>query len=463
MTKKKVSALFMAAVMAGSVLIGCGNKNEAPPASEAERPVSNEEKEEGAADGAVEGTGESSFEGRTLTLAHNYLDATMDGLNKQFEAFEQKYGCTVEVELLAEDGEEGERILLTRAATGNLPDVFCASSGAKLKEFAPAENVYDISGEAFVERLTDDYKAIVSGDNGEIYGVPLRPSNVAGVFYNKPAYEALGLEIPTTWEGLMANCQAIRENSDKDPIVAAYDGAAGCQILFLSQYYYVAQENPDFAQQYTNREIELADSSAYVRGLEKMYEMNEKGYLNTDPLSTSFDDSAIALAEGTAVHTFCRTNIVGTIENVAPDKVDDIGFFPLPDEKEEVLGVAVWLPQSWCISKNSENIDLALALFDFLASEEGIAAYCEGTEPAGIFAIKGFSLPDDVPQIIRDAQEWANKASTPVMEYSCDIKGANMATILSMVGTGEMTPEQGITEIAADNEIDARQRGIAGW
>ena len=50
-----------------------------------------------------------------------------------------------------------------------------------------------------------------------------------------------------------------------------------------------------------------------------------------------------------------------------------------------------------------------------------------------------------------------------VLEYDCDIKGANLPAFLSMVGTGDLTPEEAIAEIEADNAIDAQQKGIAGW
>ena len=448
---KKLIALLLAVLMVVSLFAGCAQKAEDAPAAEPEKAPAQDAAPdaapeasapaEDAADAPAADPNARPFEGRTLTLAHYILDAAMEGLNAQFAAFEEKTGAKIEVELLAENGDESESILLTRAATGSLPDVFCASSGAKMKEFSPADNIMDLSGQAFVERLTDDYKSVVDGDNGEIFGVPIRPVNIGGVFYNKSVYAELGLEVPTTWEQLMENCQIIRDTTDKDPVVGAYDGAAGRQILFLSQYYYVARENPDFADQYTNREITLSESPAYMRGLEKMYELHEKGYLNEDPLSTSFDDSAIMLAEGSAVHTFSRTNIVGTINNVAPDKIDEIGFFPLPDENE----------------------DLALALLEFLVSDEGLEAYCTGAAPTGVFAIKGSTLPDDVPQVIKDAQDWVSKDTQLVMEYYCDIKGSNMSTILSMVGTGELNPDEAVAEIEADNAIDAQQKGIPGW
>lgn len=404
----------------------------------------------------------TSFEGRTLQLAHN--DATnLEAIAAQIAAFEAKYNCKVEVELLAENADEAESLLLTRAATGTLPDVFTASVGAKLQEFSPAENIMDLSGQPFVERLTDDFIAACDGPNGEVYGVPTRTVNVAGVFYNKTVYEKLGLEIPKTWDAFLENCKVIREQTEADPVACAYDGAAGRQILFLSQYYYVKQENPDFAAQYTNKEITLSESPAYMRGLEKLYQMNDLGYINDDPLAMSFADSAVAVATGTAVHTFARTNLMSQVAALCPENAEEVSFFPLPDLDAEKLGVAVWLPTCWCVSKNTENADMAMALMDFIVSDEGLAAFCSAITPAGAFAVKGATLPEGVPSAIVEAQNWVGIASTTVMEYDCDIKGANLPSFLSMVGTGDLTPEEAIAEIEADNAIDAQQKGIAGW
>lgn len=463
MKKRSLVALLMTVMMVSSLMAGCQSKTEDSDKAAETTEAAVEEKTGETAEEAAEETSERPLEGRTIQLAHNMADSTVDAVNAQFAAFEEKTGCKVEVEILAESADEAESILLTRAATGNLPDVFYTNVGAKLQEFSPADNILDISKEAFTDRMTDEFISSVSGDNGEIYSIPAKTVNVAGVFYNKPIYEELGLEIPETWDEFIANCAVIAEKTEVDPVAGAYATAAGRQILVLSQYYYVVQENPDFADQYTNREITLAESPAYMRGLEKLYQINELGYQNDDPLAMTFEDSAIALAEGSAAHTFCRTNIIGTIEGLAPDQVEDIGFFPLPDEDADKRGVALWLPAGWCINKNSENADAALALFEFLLSEEGLDAYCSAINPAGAFAVKDAVLPDSVATAIKEAQDWAGKASTLVMEYHCDIKGSNMSTILSMVGTGDLTPEEGVAELEADNAIDAQQKGIAGW
>ncbi len=449
--KKIISLLLVLVMVLG--LVACGAK-----APEAEAPKADAP----AADNTPAAEGDARpFEGRTLTIAHGH-HAYADAYNAQFAAFEEKYGCTIEVEMLSENADEQETVMLTRAATGTLPDVFPSNVGAKLQEFDPASNILDLSGQPFLDSVVEDFLPAVDGPNGEIYGVPSRTVNVAGIFYNKKVYADLGLEIPETWDEFLANCETIKQ-SGITPIAAAYDAAAGRQILFLSQYYYVKNENPDFAMQYQNKEVELHENASYVRGAEKLAQIYELGYINDDPLAMSFDDSAIAIAEGSAVHTFARTNLVSQIVSLCPDYMEDVGFFPLPDLDANTRGVAVWLPTCWCISKNSENQDMALALLEFLISDEGLAAYSGAITMAGAFAIKGATLPEGVPTAIVEAQDWVSIASATVMEYDCDIKGPNMSSFLAMVGTGDLTPAEGIAEIEADNAIDAQQKGLAGW
>lgn len=407
------------------------------------------------------------YSGITLNVAHSTTGEVGDALTAEFELFEELTGCRVEIEQLSSDSEEVVTTLGVRAATGNLPDIWQNSVGAMLERIDPQENVYDLSGQDWLEEnVTSAYLDIVSDDEtGAVYGIPLTTSNVAGCFYNKAVYEELGLEIPTTWEELLANCEKIKSETDKVPVAAPYSDGAGAQIIFLAQYYYVHEEDPDFADKYTNREIELHESETYMRGLEKLADLYNNGYQSEDPLELTFEDSAIQLAEGEAVMTFSRTNFMATLANVAPDKINEIGFFPLPDIDSEVVGVATWMPVAWCMNKNidSEKEEAALALMEFLTTGEAVEAYCTKTSPTGAFMLNGVELPDTISDAVKEAQEWVSKASTPVMEYTCMIKGSNMVTILRMLETGEYTPQEAIAEIESDNAIDAQQKGIEGW
>lgn len=468
--KKKLALALSLSLILG--LTACGNSgssdasesiadrgNNASAASNAESAASS--------DTGTDNSDKWNFSGITLNIAHSTTGEVGDALQAQFDAFEELTGCKIEVELLSTNSEESVYTLEVRAATGNLPDIFQSSIGAQLDKLDPAANIYDLSGQDWIyENVASSYIDLVSdADTGAVYCIPLTTSNVAGCFYNKPVYEELNLEIPTTWEEFLANCEIIKSTTDKVPVATPYSDGAGSQILFLSQYFYVWNEDPDFADKYTNRQIELHDSESYMRGLYKLNDLYTKGYQSEDPLAVSFEQSAADLANGDAVMTFSRTNIMATISNIAPDHVEDIGFFPLPDETPEVLGVATWMPVAWCVSAgiDQEKEACALALMEYLTTSDAVEAYCEVTTPTGAFMLNNVTLPDTISGAAKEAQEWVARSSTSVMEYSCNIKGSNMVTILQMAETGEYTPEQAISEIEKDNTIDAQQKGVAGW
>ena len=176
-----------------------------------------------------------NFEGVTLNIAHSTTGEVGDALQAQFDAFEELTGCEIEVELLSSDSEEAVYTLEVRAATGNLPDIFQSSIGAQLDKLDPAENIYDLSGQDWIrENVAASYLELVSdSETGAVYCIPMTTSNVAGCLYNKTVYEELNLEIPTTWEEFLANCEIIKRQTDRIPVSTPYSDGAGAQILFF--------------------------------------------------------------------------------------------------------------------------------------------------------------------------------------------------------------------------------------
>lgn len=451
--KRKIVTLLMALTMVLS-MVGCAGKDEAPTATEETSTSAVEESND------AETAEETLFEGRTITVAFLNVE-TADAIQAQIDAFCAKYGCTIDVEIITGDSDENANTMFMRAATGNLPDIFRLPTGmATIGNLDPATNLVDLSEYDFMDNITDAYKDIASDSEGHIYSIPIEASNVAGVFYNKTVFNELGLTVPTTWAEFMDTCKWIRDNTDMDPVSSPFENAAGKQILHLAQYYYVLKEDAEFNEKYVSQEINLHDSAAYVRGPEKLYEIYQNDLQNDDPLSTTLEDSARAICDGTAAFVISRSKFMTSVEAVAPDKINDIGFFPLPDESEEDLGVAVWLPCSWYMSQTASDKELALKFLEFLTTQEAINAYCEIVSPVGAFMLNNVTTPDNVSAAVMEAQEWAAKSSSPVMEYFIDFKGRNLPDILAMCGTGELEPSEAIAMIEEDYKLNAEQNGI---
>lgn len=397
-----------------------------------------------------------------LTIMISDAAGSLDGMQAMIDAFEQKTGIKTEVEVIP-SGDAGEQFSLVRLATGAMADIFMSNCGSKLLELAPSDNLYNLSGQAFLDNLNEEFVKSVT-INGGIYGVPSIPScSVGGVFYNKEIYKNLELEIPKTWEEFMANCEIIKTKGKLIPVSNPNAKTSGKQLPFLTNYYYVQKDNPNFAYEYTEKKLKLSDSSVFVRGLQKLYDIKVKGYLDPDAEVAMNEDAAKALGEGKAAHIINYTNILRYIAELTPEHVNDIGFFPLPDVDPDVRGVGVWMPQAFIMNKYAKMPKEALSFMAFISTPEAVNAYAMKQDFTGGILVKGVNLPDSVCDALKDAQQWVEKASSPVMEYQCSIKGSNQATICAMVASGTMTAKNAILEIEKDNAIDARDKGLIGW
>ena len=188
---KRMLAAALSASMVLTTLSGCSGQSKAP---EEKTTASVENTAASASETKGEKpseAGEQGFEGQTLTVTISTIDGEIDAITAQIKAFEEKYGVTVDLEILPQ-GDEGENLKLVRIATGAMADIFMSAVGAKLTELSPKENIMDLTGQPFLDHVDDKYRSIVTMD-GATYGVPMCPSNVAGVFYNTKVYEQLGL------------------------------------------------------------------------------------------------------------------------------------------------------------------------------------------------------------------------------------------------------------------------------
>ena len=451
---KKMIALLLALVMILG-LVACGNSD----APAADAPAADAPAADAPAADAPAADGEASYAGRTISMAFTSTEFN-DAYLAQIAAFEAKYGCKVDVEILSSDSNEATNSIILRASMGELPDVFRLSVGAVTLKLDPVNTLVDLSGYDFVENINESYIAAASDAEGHLFATPADTAKVAGVFYNKAVFEDLGLEIPTTWDEFLDTCIWIRDNTDMDPVSNPFDGTAGKQIAFFNQFYYVHEENENWVDEYVSREISMFDSPAWVRGLQRLEDMYELDIQNADPMSTSLEDSARAICEGTAAFVMCRTNILTSVANVAPDKLNDIGFFPLPDVDPNNRGVATWMPTGWHMAQTCEDKELAALLLEYLTTPEAVDVFCATITPTGPIMLKNVELPDDVPPVVIEAQEWANKAGWPVMEYFMSFYSVNLPDLLTMVLTGELTVEDAIPLIEADYELAAIQQGV---
>ncbi|SDN88879.1 extracellular solute-binding protein [Alkalicoccus daliensis] len=405
-------------------------------------------------------SGSEDFEGTTLSFLVDNQTVT-DGIEAVAAEVEEQYGITVETQIRP-GGTEGDNIVKTRLATGDMTDIMWYNSGSLFKALNPEEYFYDISEEEFVERIDETFLETVTVDE-KTYGIPGASASAGGWMYNKEIYDELGLEVPNTWDELLENNDAIKE-AGYTPVVASFGDTWTSQLVVLADYYNVQLEHPDFADEYTANEAKFADTPGALRSFEKMQELSEAGHFNEEETSTTYEEGLRMLAEGEAAHYPMLTFSLPALEDTYGDAIENIGFFGQPGEDAEEHGLTLWMPGGIYANKDSENLEAAKKFMEFFISEEGQEIYMEHMKAEGPYVLKDVELPDDAYPAVQDMSVYLDEGKVaPALEFLSPLKGPNLEQILVEVGMGLEDAEAGAENYDRDVERQAQQLDLEGW
>ena len=399
---------------------------------------------------------EKPFDGVTLTAwmgPAEYNDVTQELLNKA----EEELGIHVEVEINP-GGTEGDNIIKTRCASGDLPDISNYNSGSLFTALNPKEHFLDLTDEPISELFDDTFKSVVSQD-GRIYGAPFTTTQAGAVVYWKPDYEELGLEVPTTWDEFLANCEALKE-AGKTPVQLACGDTWTTQVLFLGDNYNVLAENPTFAEDFTAGTAKFATTEAGVRSFDKYADLVDM--YNADASAATYDDSIEAMATGQATHWFILTQVVPAMIALHPECEENVGVFGVPGDDPENAGITVWEPNAWYINKDTPNKDACIALLEFWFDKENMDYYFSTFGANGPSCVKGYELPDSVCTAIRvDMQKYFDEGKTaPALEFLTSVKGATCEQITTSCALGQIDGETAAKMYDDDCMKSAVQQGL---
>ena len=473
---RKVTALLLAAAMAAGSIMGCGGSDrsttEAPKATDAateaktEAPATEEakdseteaaSKEEGseAATTAAKADGEWEYKEAELTMLID-TDMTLAGIQAVCDLAQEKLGITVEIETRA-GGADGDNIVKTRLASGDMADLCGYNSGSLLAALNPAEYFIDISGEEWANKLDDTYKSSVTVDNA-VYGVPAASTQAGAILYNKELYEKYKLEIPKTWDEFKKNCDVLKE-AGETALIGTFADSWTSQVLYLGDHYNVQAKEPNFAKDFEAGTAKYATTPAALRSFEKLADTTQ--YYNSDYLATTYDDGCDMIVNGEGAHWIILTQALSNIYDLYGEDVNKVGVFAVPGDDANDNGLTVWMPTSWYGNKNSDKVDDIKRFMEFYISDEALDAYTSAILPDGPYCVKGYELPDNAYDAVKQEQEYfdAGKTST-ALEFQTAVKGSNCPAICQECGSGQTTAEEAAKAYDEDCLKQAVQLGL---
>jgi raffinose/stachyose/melibiose transport system substrate-binding protein len=359
-------------------------------------------------------------------------------------------------------GTEGDNIVKTRLATGDMSDVFWYNAGSLLQALNPSDTLVDLSKEPFMANVVESFLPTVS-QNGGVFGVPSQTAMGGGILYNKKIYADLGLSVPKTWAEFEANNEAIKA-AGIAPVIATFGDTWTSQLFVLADYYNVEQADPGFAEDYTANQAKYATTPAAMAGFSYLQEGFEKDWWQQDYATTKFEQGLKLLADGEGAHYPMLTFALSTIATNSPDKVNDIGFFAQPGTDASKNGATIWMPAATYIPKTTKNLDAAKDFLAFIASPAGVDALNAAIPPTGPYVVEGAKLPDSVLPAVNDVAAYIDAGNSfPALEFLSPIKGPTLEQLCVAVATGQMTAAEAAAAYDEDVKKQAQQLGLPGW
>lgn len=293
----------------------------------------------------------------------------------------------------------GVDVLSASFVRGNPPDIMLANYNFEVARFIDRcvlSDIGDTSAATIADQetlgpLIDQYGQC----EGRVSALPYSVM-VASVIYNKEIFEQHELEIPKTWDELIALCDEL-ESLDITPFYATFkddwtvgqgwfDYSVGGSIDTLAFFDELGAEGADVGP---NSAVSFEKD--FAEPLDKMLLLSEN-YVNADADSRSYGDGNLAMAQGKAAMYLQGPWAFSEIAKSAPDL--ELGTFPLPmTEDESDLAVRVNIDLAAMIPEASKHKEAARDFLEYLYQPEIIEEY--NASQLGFTPTKGAPEPSD--------------------------------------------------------------------
>ena len=307
----------------------------------------------GCAEGGTEGEGGSGEGKTTVRISGGITGGEADALNESFASFTEDTGITVEY--VGDKSFEGN--IVTKVTGGDAPDIAIVPQPGLLKALVDTGKVLpapEAVESAVDENWSPDWKQYGTFDD-TFYAAPMLANLKGYVWYSPKQFEEWGVEIPKTWDEMLALTDTIVETTGGPAWCAGFasEAASGWPGTDWIEDLVLRQSGPDVYDQWVAGEVPFTDPQ-----IKEAFDAVGEILLNPDYVnagygdvrsinSTAFGDVAAAVASGDCALThqasFLSANFLdvqtadGATPEVAPD--GDVYAFLTPGYTEGELQI----------------------------------------------------------------------------------------------------------------------------
>lgn len=321
----------------------------------------------------------------TLSVCIHYYDDNKELADYAAEKVKEKYpNVTLEFEDYPQDGGQ---TLKTRAATGDLPDIFKVDGGLaevliKSGNILQLDEYFEESN--YEENLPQNViDSCLKSSDGHIYQFPV--DGIAPVlwYYNKQIFEENNIKVPENYEELMTAIEQLREI---DIIPVAMFGKEPWPVgAFFDTF--ALKENAGGVKALSEGTAKASDED-FTKAINKIADAVEAGIFQDGVTNADYETANALFTEGKAAMFLNGSWYLSDLVKNMGDNGDFMEFYPTADAEDveetkmrmaggpDTCGVAV--------SANTEYPELAMevaALFTSVRAEAEYSQYKALTVP----------------------------------------------------------------------------------
>lgn len=292
-----------------------------------------------------------------------------------------------EVEIELNSPPEGGTVLRTKLTKNRVPDIMFLGGDNVYTDLQDAGILRDLSEEASAAQIKEAYQEQVYRLNGDkskkLYGIPYA-TNGEGVIYNKDIFREHGIEVPKTYDELLAVCVKLREEGVTPFYFTLKDNWTAACLWNAMAGNVISEEFSD---------LRLAGETAFLGTHEALVQqiMELTTYGQEDIMGMGYDDGNMAFANGKAAMMVQGNWAIPNIKKSNPDVNLDMFTLPVSNVTEDnkvISGIDVMVT----VSATTKHWDVVQDFLNYINEPANIQTYIN--DQFAFAAAKGIDQPD---------------------------------------------------------------------
>lgn len=299
-----------------------------------------------------------------------------------------------------------DSVLKTAMNGGSGPDIFYDRAGSGTMTYGAAGLAAPLDGEVKFDGI-DKTSLSAAQYQGKTYGVPFAIQSM-GLFYNKDILQKNGLDVPTTWDQLLADMDKLK-NSGVTPMEVM-----GVQqwLLSLSLFTIAASSvSDDWAQQVVDKKTQLT-SQPYLDAMKAFQQLEPYFEKNWQAVGSGGNEQETDFALGKTAFIIDGIFDTATINQVNPKL--NYGQMLVPSPNGQTPKLEWYVDGNISMNaniKDSQEAAAAKKVIQYTATKDFGDAF---SQAAGeISPISGVDIPSKFPLAVQSKKWYDESAIKP--------------------------------------------------